>query len=114
MCSWDNSSESSVLLSVATCIDSFVLLSCQTTQSVVRYIYTAETMHSSVDCFAITFLELKRDLYSYIIGEMTKFWLHTIRIKLSISLVPRPSNRRGKAWYTLFVHAFNFPQNFGK
>ena len=27
------------------------------------------------------------------------------------SLVPRPSNRGGKAWYTLFVHAFNLNVN---
>ena len=30
------------------------------------------------------------------------------------SLVPRPSNRGGKAWYTLFAHVLNFPQNLGK
>ena len=27
----------------------------------------------------------------------------------TISLVPRPSARRGKAWYTLFAHALDFP-----
>ena len=27
------------------------------------------------------------------------------------SLVPRPSNRGGKAWYTLFAHAFNLNVN---
>ena len=28
-----------------------------------------------------------------------------------LSLVPRPSNRGGKAWYTLFAHAFNLNVN---
>ena len=30
---------------------------------------------------------------------------------MHFSLVPRPSNRGGKAWYTLFAHAFNLNVN---
>ena len=37
-------------------------------------------------------------------GEGLEMWL--VHMVMS-SLVPRPSNRGGKAWYTLFAHAFN-------
>ena len=30
-------------------------------------------------------------------------------ITVHTSLIPRPSARRGKAWYTLFAHALDFP-----